>query len=192
MIHLMIFSSISIHQFKNTDTLLLSGLKRINLFTGRNGCGKTSILEAIDKQMIERVGWDKSIWNKYQGTRELNFEKLESLPKDQFPNTLLIDNIEMGLHYSEYPSLWVSLIDFAALHNIQLFITTHSYECIESLVNVCKHQYPGEELIRLFRIEKEEWLFRVYNGTKLPIRYNAYAYTQEQLVAAIENNLELR
>lgn len=187
MIHLILFPHISMHEFSGIETLLLTKLKKINLFTGRNMRRKKSILEAIDKQMqvIEGVGWDKGIWNSCQGIKELSLEKLKSVSKDQFPNTLLIDNIDMGLTHSDGDALWVSLINFAALHNIQLFITTHSYECIESLVNVCEHQYPGENLIRLFRIEEEKWRFRVFNGTKLPRRYNVYTFTQEQLSAAI-------
>lgn len=175
---------VSIKQSHGIDGLSLTNLKTVNLFTGKNGSEKlsilTSILEAIDEQVIEILGgWNKTIWSRYVGVEELNLERLGSLPETQFPVILLIKNIEMGLHYTEFSSLWIKLIDFAILHSIQLFITTHSYECIESLINVCKHRYPNEDLVRLFRIEKKE-------------RYKAYAFTQEQLAAAIESSLEIR
>lgn len=165
--------------FEGINNLLLTDLKTVNLFVGKNGCGKSSILEAIDEQMIESAGLSKSIWNKYQGARDLNLEMLKSAPEDQFPVVLLIDDIETRLHHTEFSHLWISLIDFAISHSIQLFVTTHSYECIADLVDVCKNQYPGEDLVRLFRIEKNE-------------QHEAYGFTQEQLAAAIESRLEVR
>lgn len=173
-------SDISIPQFCGTDTLSLTDLKTVNLFVGKNVCGKTSIPEAIDEQMMEVTGnWYKSMWNKYRGTDELNLKKLESRPKEEFPSILVIKDIEMGMHYTEFCPLWIELIDFAILHSIQLFVTTHSYECIEALVDVCKNRYPDKNLIRLFRIEKKKG-------------YKIYALTQEQLVAAIDSKLEIR
>lgn len=171
---------VSIKQYKGIDDLLLTNLKTVNLFVGRNGTGKTFILEAIDEQVIEIFGgWHRNVWSRYVGVQELNLEKLGSLPKTESPVILLIKNIEMGLHYTEFSPLWIKLIDFAILHRIQLFITTHSYECIESLIDVCKYRYPNEDLVRLFRIEKKE-------------RHEAYAFTQEQLAAAIESGVEIR
>lgn len=175
-----LFSDVSITQFGDIDTLSLTNLKTVNLFVGKNDSGKTSILGAIEEQAIEILGgWYRIIWSRYQGVGVLNLERLELLPKTEFPVILLIENIEMGLHYTEFSPLWIRLVDFALLHNIQLFITTHSYECIEALMDVCKDKYPDRDLIRLFRIEKKE-------------RHKAYAFTQEQLEAAIESNFELR
>ncbi len=39
--------SIEIQQFRNLSSLKLEGLKRVNLITGKNNCGKSSLLEAI-------------------------------------------------------------------------------------------------------------------------------------------------
>lgn len=171
---------VSINQFKDIDALSLTNLKTVNLFTGKNGSGKTSILEAIDEQVIEILGgWTRNIHSRYQGVEVLNLEKLCALPNTEFPVILLIKNIEMGLHYTEFSPLWIKLIDFAISHGVQLFITTHSYECVECLIDVCKDRYPGKDLVRLFRIEKKD-------------RYEAYGYTQKQLAAAIESKLEVR
>lgn len=40
------FERLSIEHFRGIASLQLDGLSRINVFTGRNGCGKTSVLEA--------------------------------------------------------------------------------------------------------------------------------------------------
>jgi hypothetical protein len=45
---------------------------------------------------------------------------------------LLIDEIENGIHYTNYPKLWKLIFEASKLANCQLFITTHSKECIEA------------------------------------------------------------
>jgi len=41
------YTSLSIKNFRAFQTLEVEGLKRVNLFTGRNNSGKTSVLEAV-------------------------------------------------------------------------------------------------------------------------------------------------
>lgn len=45
---------------------------------------------------------------------------------------LLIDEIENGIHYTNYPKLWKIIFQASKDANCQLFITTHSKECIEA------------------------------------------------------------
>ena len=45
---------------------------------------------------------------------------------------LFIDEIENGLHYTLYDKLWEIIFQIAQEKNIQIFVTTHSKECIES------------------------------------------------------------
>ena len=44
--------------------------------------------------------------------------------------TLLIDEVENGLHYSVLVDVWKSLNRLAQQFNVQVFATTHSYECM--------------------------------------------------------------
>jgi AAA15 family ATPase/GTPase len=41
------FSSVNIHNFRSIESLHIGDFKRANLITGRNNCGKTSVLEAL-------------------------------------------------------------------------------------------------------------------------------------------------
>ena len=41
------YSSLSIKNFQAFQSLKIDGLKRVNLLTGRNNSGKTSVLEAL-------------------------------------------------------------------------------------------------------------------------------------------------
>jgi AAA15 family ATPase/GTPase len=64
--------------------------------------------------------------------------------KDGF---LLIDEIENGIHFSNYPKLWEIIFKTSVEANCQLFITTHSKECITAFndmqfeIENCNAQY---------------------------------------------------
>jgi predicted ATPase len=49
---------------------------------------------------------------------------------------LLIDEFENGLHYSVQEKVWALLFDMAQKLDIQVFATTHSWDCIESFTKV--------------------------------------------------------
>lgn len=51
---------------------------------------------------------------------------------------LLIDEFENGLHYSVQPKVWELIFELAHRFNIQVFATTHSWDCIESFAQVAK------------------------------------------------------
>lgn len=53
---------------------------------------------------------------------------------------LLIDEFENGLHYSIQPKVWHMIFDLAESLNIQVFATTHSWDCIESFAQVAKER----------------------------------------------------
>lgn len=48
---------------------------------------------------------------------------------------LFIDEIENGIHYTNYAKLWKIIFDVSKEANCQLFISTHSKECIEAFNN---------------------------------------------------------
>jgi AAA15 family ATPase/GTPase len=52
-------------------------------------------------------------------------------------NTIIfIDEIDVGIHYSQFDNLWKLFLEISKKQNIQLFATTHSKECIESYCRV--------------------------------------------------------
>ena len=53
---------------------------------------------------------------------------------------LLIDEFENGLHYSVQEKIWKLLFDLSNKFDIQVFATTHSWDCIESFAKVAKDQ----------------------------------------------------
>ncbi len=65
---------------------------------------------------------------------------------------LLIDEFENGLHYSVQEKIWDFLFNIAKQLDIQIFATTHSWDCIESFSKVAL-KHPDSEGI-LFRMGK--------------------------------------
>ena len=63
---------------------------------------------------------------------------------------LLIDEFENGLHYSVQEKVWAFVFDLAVKLDIQVFATTHSWDCIESFASVatCREDVEGV----LFRV----------------------------------------
>ncbi|QTA81968.1 AAA family ATPase domain-containing protein [Desulfonema limicola] len=96
---------------------------------------------------------------------------------------LLIDEIENGLHFSTLFVLWKAVLKTAFDNNIQLFITTHSYECIEAITRIYKNNTLNleKDFITLFRIEKNN------KG-----QHRAFQYETDTLLAGIEKEFEVR
>ena len=63
---------------------------------------------------------------------------------------LLLDEVESGLHYSVLPDMWRFLFQIARRLNVQVFATTHSWDCIEAFQKASEEDAQGEGvLIRL-------------------------------------------
>jgi predicted ATPase len=90
---------------------------------------------------------------------------------------VLIDEVENGLHYSVQADVWKAIARAARDANVQVFATTHSYECIQSAQQAFVSEPDTLGLVRLDR-------------TKQGI--NAVAYTQKNLDTSVEMNLEVR
>jgi AAA15 family ATPase/GTPase len=63
---------------------------------------------------------------------------------------LLIDEFENGLHYSVQEKAWEMIFNLSNLLNVQVFCTTHSWDCIESFSKVAIAMEDREGL--LFRL----------------------------------------
>lgn len=89
---------------------------------------------------------------------------------------LLIDEFENGLHYSVQTKLWRIINEVAKTYNIQVFVTSHSNDCIRSFID--SGAYQDGTVIRL---EKNRDSVRA-----IPF------LNSERLKFAIDNNIEIR
>lgn len=65
---------------------------------------------------------------------------------------LFIDEFENGLHYSIQKKVWELIFELAQRFDIQVFATTHSWDCIESSAQVAKEREDTQGV--LFRMGK--------------------------------------
>lgn len=95
---------------------------------------------------------------------------------------LLIDEIDNGFHYSVLPYVWKVILTTAKEFNVQVFATTHSYECIMAYYDSFKKQQLEETFINYYRLSKNE-------------DNDLIEYTQltpDELEASFRMNLEIR
>lgn len=93
------------------------------------------------------------------------------------PGVVLIDEIENSIYYKMYPALWEMLYKFAIRSSTQLFLTTHSLECLKHAVPLMKLHREDFNLIQVFQEQG------VSGAMVLP---------GEEAASAIESDLEVR
>lgn len=96
---------------------------------------------------------------------------------------VLIDEIENGLHFSALSVLWKAVIDGITENNIQLFITTHSYEALKDLSKILKEdKYISiQKKVKSFKVQK------LKNGTT-----KSYPYNFGELEYSLDQEIEIR
>ena len=96
---------------------------------------------------------------------------------------LLIDEFENGLHYSVQPEVWRLIFELAKRYNIQVFATTHSWDCIESFAKVAKEREDLEGV--LFRMGRS--VRKSDNGKIIATEFN-----EDELYNLTKDNIEVR
>lgn len=91
---------------------------------------------------------------------------------------VLIDEIENGLHYTVLSKVWSVIADAARRFDVQVFATTHSWECIQAAHHAFEES--GTYDFRLHRLDRVDNEIRVAT------------YDQEMLATAIATGLEVR
>ncbi|MDR0379015.1 MAG: AAA family ATPase [Candidatus Accumulibacter sp.] len=80
---------------------------------------------------------------------------------------LLIDEIDTGLHYTVLEKMWTFIADAAKEFNVQVFATTHSADCVNSLAAVCRADTKIGSQVTIQRIEAEEACAVAYDEAEI-------------------------
>ena len=64
---------------------------------------------------------------------------------------ILIDELENGIYFERYKSLWRLLFNLAVEQNNQLFVSTHSSECLKSMLDALNNEFSNVALLRVSR-----------------------------------------
>jgi hypothetical protein len=91
--------------------------------------------------------------------------------------TLLIDEIDTGLHYTVMSKMWNLIYSAAKEFNVQVFATTHSYDCVYSLAQICP-EADSANRITVQRIEAN--------------KRQSVPYDQEEITVAAAREIEVR
>jgi len=91
---------------------------------------------------------------------------------------VLIDEVENGVHYSVMSKVWTAIAQAARAADVQIFATTHSWECI-----CAAHQAFSDS---------GQYDFRLHRLDRIDDDIRAVSYSQEMLGTAIKTGLEVR
>lgn len=90
----------------------------------------------------------------------------------------LIDEIDIGLHYSLLGEMWKMVVETAVRRNVQVFATTHSWDCVKGLAWLCENhpELGGEVSVQKISTELD----------------SAVGLGAEQITAAVDSGVEVR
>jgi hypothetical protein len=92
--------------------------------------------------------------------------------------TLLIDEVENGIHYTVLPDLWRFLFNASRMYGVQIFATTHSWDCVEAFQKIAAEQKDVDGT--LIRLEK--------SGD----RNKAVTFSEDELAVVTRDKIEVR
>lgn len=92
--------------------------------------------------------------------------------------TLLIDEIDTGLHHTVMSKMWKLICATAKKLNVQVFATTHSSDCWKTLADNAVEDEFSDMPIRIHRINKD--------------RKQSETFTNEEMHLALDRDIEVR
>ncbi len=91
---------------------------------------------------------------------------------------LVVDEIENGIHYSVQSELWQLIFQLAHRLNVQVFATTHSWDCIKGFQKAAQEQKQEEGVLIQLGYKKNE--------------VKATLFDEEELGIAMRQQIEVR
>lgn len=91
---------------------------------------------------------------------------------------LLVDEIDTGLHHTVMADMWKLVRDTATRLDVQVFATTHSRDCYESLAAISRADVSSGTDVSIQRIERG--------------KRSAVSFTERDIVNAAERAIEVR
>jgi AAA15 family ATPase/GTPase len=86
--------------------------------------------------------------------------------------TLLIDEIDTGLHHTVMAKMWKLICTTAKKLNVQVFATTHSSDCWRTLADNAVEEEFADMAIRLHRIDKDKKHPETFTNREMNLAFN--------------------
>lgn len=93
--------------------------------------------------------------------------------------TLLVDEIDTGLHYTALTNMWRLILETSVNSNAQVFATTHSWDCVRAFQQALT-EVPNRDVGRLIRLDRED------------DHIKAVDYVASELDIAVKQDIEVR
>ena len=135
------------------------GIERIAPVTTQ-GHESVGFIVSINKQRVPLGSMGYGIWRILEITLAM-----VNIPG----GTLLIDEIDTGLHFSVMIDLWKLICKTAEKLDIQVFATTHNSDCWKSLAEVANSSDIATDDITIHRIERDKKASIVFNEQEMAI-----------------------
>ncbi len=82
---------------------------------------------------------------------------------------LLIDEIDTGLHWTVMEDMWRLVVEAAQRYSVQVFATTHSYDCIRGLGSLIQSRPDLSELVAIQKVHRSLEKAVCIPGEDIPI-----------------------
>ena len=92
-------------------------------------------------------------------------------------NVVLVDEVENGIYFTDLEKAWRGMLSACRESDSQLFLTTHSRECLNALAPVLEEHFQEFSLIRTETI----------SGSILPVQFSG-----EEMLASLKQGFEIR
>ena len=91
---------------------------------------------------------------------------------------LLVDEIDTGLHYSAMEEMWLLVVKAAERFDVQVFATTHSFDCVRGLAALVESHPEVKDQISVQKIDRN--------------LDEAVAFAADEIENAIDHGIEVR
>ena len=81
---------------------------------------------------------------------------------------VFIDEIDTGLHHSIMKQLWAIVVDRAREFGVQVFATTHSWDCIQGLAELCEENEMVRSEVAVHKLDRNLNRSVSFDGESLP------------------------
>lgn len=82
--------------------------------------------------------------------------------------SVFVDEIDTGLHHSIMKQLWAIVIDRALNSGVQVFATTHSWDCIQGLAELCEENPEVQSEVAVHKLDRNLHRTVSFEGESLP------------------------
>jgi predicted ATPase len=127
--------------------------------------------------IVKRKGWDQPVPIGSMGDGMWRMLAMAIAITQCAGGVLLVDEIDTGLHYSVMSQMWSLIYNAAMELDVQVFATTHSYDCVYSLAQICS-SHDMQKSVTVQRIEA---------GKKRSIPYD-----EDEITVAATRDIEVR